>query len=238
MGLLVTVSEKEDLEAIEDIADDVATLWNEYGGKDYGFGVAYDTARIKQCYDKALPILGSFFPNPPGPFKRVATLLVFGRLYPFFYFTGRNLSPKETQEWLSRIVALMLPISLSTLKVNISTHKDVDTWVALDKWSGFPSVHYKVEFLGFLEWLDNFQWLLVRIPASDHKMVIDNRLARMTLALSLIIESCYYLGSEVQLDKNGPVRSNSTCVNIGADLTALSYDARLWKNHTDAHKAK
>lgn len=235
MGILTIGSEKDDLQAIEDIAEDVASLWNEHGGKEFGFGVAYDLDRIRQCREKAVPILDTYFPNPPGPFKRVAALLVFGRLYPFFYFTNK-LTQKQHQEWLSRIVALTLPVAIRTQKVNLSNHPDAPRWVPLDSWRGFPSVHYKLEFLGFIGWLDGFQWLLARIPATDQKMVIDNRLARMTLALSLIIEGCYYFGTEVPLEKDGPVRSNSTCVTPGADLTALSYDVRLFKHYCDSQK--
>src|ERR1039458_10359911 len=117
MGLLVAGNADSDKQAITRVADRVAILWNDYGGKGFGFEIRHGVEQIEICSKMATGIFKEFFPDPPGPFKRVAALLVFGRLYPFFEFVPARASTQEKEEWLARIVALMLPVSLRLLHV-------------------------------------------------------------------------------------------------------------------------
>jgi len=252
MGLLVTSDGKEDFDAIARVAGTVATVWNDYGGKaDYGFTVEFGTDQIEECSKKASAIFKEFFPNPPGPFKRVAALLVFGRLYPFFGFKPARASAIENEEWLARIVTLMLPVALRLLRADISTHPKAQTWKSINAWKGFPSVHYRIEFLAFLQWLDNFQWAAnclegmppATIEEVKHRFNLDkmtsSRLARMILAASLIIEGCYYAseGLPDQADQEHLRGKCIGCVDPSATITATSYDVRLWENFQKARTA-
>lgn len=250
MGLLVTSDGKDDFEAIGRVAGTVANVWNEYGGKsDFGFSVEFGTEQIEECSKKASTIFKEFFPNPPGPFKRVAALLVFGRLYPFFGFKPARASEIENEEWLSRIVVMMLPVALRLLRADISTHPKAQSWKSINAWKGFPSVHYKIEFLAFMQWLDNFQWLpdsLEGLPPAVIEEVkrrlklekmTSNRLARMILATSLIIEACYYASEGLLAQANQEhLRGKCVgCIDPGATLIASSYDSRLWENFRKAN---
>jgi hypothetical protein len=252
MGLLVSGNLEEDKKAIIRVADRVSILWNEHGGEEFGFKIRHGSDQIEYCSRRACEILRRHFPDPPGPFKRVAALLVFGRLYPFFEFDPPRRSDQENEEWLARIVALMLPVSLRLLHADISSKKEVQTLKSMDAWKGFPSVHYKVEFLAFMQWLDNLEWFsdcLDGLPENvitevKQRMrmdeVIDNRLARMILATSLIIEACYY-GSEILPKQSDQAHLRGKClgcIDPKGDTTALSYDARLFENYKKAQAAK
>ena len=245
MGLLVTSDGEKDFKAIERVAKTVAGLWNEYGGQDHGFQIVYGTDEIEACSTHASSIFKRFFPDPPGPFKRVAALLVFGRLFPFFAFNPPRPSPVEREEWLSRVVALMLPVALRLIRADIASHPGATTWKSIDAWKGFPSVHYKIEFLAFLQWLDNFDWVIDAIdkisppPPVDKRALIESRLARMILATSLTIEACYYASEGLPAQASqAHLRGKCVgCIDPKATLVASSYDAMLWQNYHKANAA-
>lgn len=249
MGLLVSGSLEADKQAITRVADRVAILWNDYGGHDFGFKIQHGEDQIEFCSKRATSIFEKYFPDPPGPFKRVAALLVFGRLYPFFEFIPSRRSSQDDEEWLARIVALMIPVSLRLLYADVSATKDAHTYKAIDAWKGFPSIHYKVEFLAFIQWLDNLEWAVKRLDGLEENViadvkermkmdeVINSRLARMILATSLIIEACYY-GSETlpQQPEQSNLRGKCLgCIDPEGDTTALSYDGRLFENYRKAN---
>ncbi len=232
MGLLTIKTGQEDYDAVEFVAEQVAILWNDFGGQDHGFRVVVSKADIKKICDKSNEVLTKFFPTPPSPFKRVAALLVFGRLYPFFGFEPRQISSDLHDKWLSRILALLIPATLPNLEVNLSSQPSkTEKWVRLNNWTGFPSAHFKIEFLLFLEWLQNHHW-----PAIDEKWEDETakRIARIILSCALQLESCYYLCEWVVLPdgktKKGLVRVQGSCLgclHANLDLTPLSYDIRL-----------
>jgi hypothetical protein len=202
----------------------VEELWNEAGGqKHHGFNLKVKTERIAACCNYGGIILNDHFPNPPGVFKRLAALLVLGRHFPLFDLEPR---PQNFDLWSGRVLALTIPPVLRTLEINLSTDRDRPRWVQLDNWEDYPSPHYKLEFLTLLEWLDGAGWPHPsRWTQQDRK-----RVARITLALALILEGCYYC-SEGLPKQPGPnhIRKKGPCLHMNKlDLTAISYDGFIY----------
>ena len=124
--------------------------------------------------------------------------------------------------------------------MNLSTSKEPEKeprWVALDKWRGFPSAHFKVDFLAWLAWMDNMQHVRFVIGEENSEQDLERinaireaRLARMTLVTALMIESCYYFSEcAPPMPRTEDVRSK--CMGFvmrGEDLTALTYDMMLF----------
>ena len=244
MGLMVLESGKPDSDRVLVIARTVSTLWNKYGGVDNGFYIKIGEREVSQCCERGEAILAKFSCSKcnPGPFKRVAALVVLSRLFPFFGLTS---SPKvgTRVQWMARLSAMLIPSALRSLRVNISTVENPDktpTWVSLNKWKGFPSPHYKVDFLAWLAWmdkLDNVQ--LSRISGFDQESeetIRDARLARMILVTALMLEACYYCGETLNMTPSKTdIRGKCTSFLLGQeDLNALTYDQFLIDNYDAA----
>ena len=220
----------EDAQAILRFANLVATLWNENGGPDFGFEIRVGENEVKRCCNEARHVLveSGMFPIPPGPFKRVAALIVCARLFNFFDFVPKPVSAQERDAWQARIVALLIPVGLSVLEVNVSKTEGVQRWVKLDKWKGFVSHHYKIEFLAFLQWLEICDWANQSMGQNEWRLFRTKRLARMVLATTLILEANYYAG-EYQMPADS-LRKIYKPYGSKQDLTVFSYDAVLYRN--------
>jgi hypothetical protein len=217
----------KDVEAVLYLANQVAAIWNECGGQQHGFSVIVGEKELGICCDHAREILveSGKFPNPPGPFKRVAALIVCARLYPFFGLDPKPLTVQDRNAWLTRLVALLIPVTLQRLEVNVSKGEK-EHWIALDKWIGFCSHHHKIEFLAFLEWLETCEWAQAHIPDPDWKVFNMKRLARMILATTLIIEANYYCGERPVSDDS--LRKSYKPWSKTSNLTPLNYDGALF----------
>jgi hypothetical protein len=123
-------------------------------------------------------------------------------------------------------MAMMIGPTLGTLEINVSFTDQVDSWVVLDKWKGYPSPHFKLEFIQLIQWLDNFDFQSFD-PTDSVKI---NRVARIVLAVALILENCYYT-SETPLSPPSPDSIRGKCkAYINDDITPLNYDARIFLN--------
>jgi len=223
-----------DYRAVEFVTQRVARQWNEYGGKDHGFSLIVSKERLRASCDKAHQILSPpRFPVPPGPFKRVAALLILGRLYPFFGLRPRPLSDEVHDQWLARVLAMLIPATLISLEVNLSTHGDTTRWVRLDHWSGFPSPHFKLEFITFVQWLDSYDWPS-HVRNGTHEL---DTLARIILSTALIIEGCYYVAETKAKTTSGRIMGHCGACLPNTNMTSLNYDTRIYENWC-AHKKR
>lgn len=238
MGLITTANGADDVDAVRVLANEVAALWNENGGKDFSFTLRVGRRNIQKCCDHGTKLLRRFCPagNEPGPFKRVATLVVLSRLEPFFEITPPKSGSDKTQ-WLARISALLIPVALKALRVDVSGGKKVKIWERLDNWKGFPSPHFKADFLAWLSWMDTLCWLDSEFPEAARKekwlRVKEDRIARMILVTALILESCYYYGeinSGVAVMKQICGKCRSFLGN--PDLTSITYDSTIYSNYS------
>lgn len=176
----------------------VCRAWYLRNQSRFGFTLHIDPDNLRLCCEKGAEVLDNLFPNPPGPFKRVAAFIVMGRLHPFFHF-----SPVEQavthQKWLARTLTLVIPVALQILRVNTGT-ANAERWIRLDSWNGWPSQHFKYEFLNYLEYLRSCENCLAEVAkypglttvGADVDRLTERRLARMVLATAMIIEGCYY----------------------------------------------
>ena len=211
MGLLSSDSGEKDLSAAEFAATGIQGWWNGKQSPVYGFKLALYRKSLQNCCDIGARLFGSnYFANPPGPFKRAAAFIVIGRLFPFFQFVpmvnGPPMDKRERHAWLSRMMALAIPSVLERTRSEIG-----GKWIALNKWNGFPSLHYKLEFLAWFRWLDGFEQYKAQFAAHDWDAFCQKRLARMVMATSLMIESCYYnTASTIPHDLCG---NTSACFN-------------------------
>jgi len=176
---------------IQEIAVTTATYWNENGGTDFGFQVFVPKDNIKEMSHSGDEVLGAFFPEEPGPFKRVATALVMARLIPLFCLasvdsTDDHMKPipaRDEREWQARMAFLLLEPALAAVHMTNGT----DEGSMRDHWHGFPSLHSKAEFLFWLEWLCDYPPDILLDEAAG----LDRR-GRMVLGTSLILEAIYY----------------------------------------------
>lgn len=230
MGLLDDSSAGKDCEAVFDIAVGVAALWNNFGGEKHGFKIKIGDAEVKECcrLGNEILTLSKKFPIPPSPFKRVAALVVLSKLYPFFELDPPQEVQIQDQIWLSRLSTLLIPGALALLEVNVSEDALAPKW-ALNRWNGFASPHYKIEFLKFIQWLDNFDWLMIGGEQDKWIQTKRERLARMIMSVSLIIEANYYLG-EAGAPQREHLRGKCKLCLKSADLTGLTYDVEIYDN--------
>ncbi len=176
---------------IQEIAVTTATYWNENGGMDFGFQVFVAKDNIKEMSRGGDEVLAAFFPEEPGPFKRVATALVMARLAPLFSLAAvestddhrRPISAKEERVWQPRMAFLLLEPALAAVRMT----NGESTGSMLDNWHGFPSLHSKAEFMFWLEWLCDYPSDILL----DEAARLDRR-GRMVLGTSLILEATYY----------------------------------------------
>jgi hypothetical protein len=184
----------DDIETIGEIAQTVASYWNENGGPEHGVSVLWSREAADKISHEGDQILAGFFPDPPGPFKRLATFLVLSRLQPLFALVPPaagidNLKPVQPgfhDEWIARVTYLLIEPTLQVLKV----HGKGGQVISLTEWADFPSLHTKTEFLFWLEWLRDYPPGYLRHDVSDAEG--RERRGRMALATALILEQAYY----------------------------------------------
>ena len=202
MGLLSAESGEKDLAFAFRTAVEIQRWWNEKQAGSYGFELALYKQSVAHCCELVTRLFdGNYFSNPPGPFKRAAAFVVIGRLYPFFQMVPVEEIPteqlahvllqmaRERHAWLARFMTLAIPAILRRTKAQIG---DDDEWKVLSDWNGFPSLHYKLEFLAWLRWLETLDNFRQNFTKTDWDLFTEKRLARLIMSLSLMIEACYY----------------------------------------------
>jgi len=222
MGLLSSINGPPDWAYTVYAADCVAEDWNASLANIHGFKLFVNHPSIVAACQQANDLFSSgLFPAQPGPFKRAAAFVIMGRLYPFYLFKGEladEISKDEHQraQWLARLMALSIPAVLSMTQVKIGENR-----VILNDWQGFPSPHYKLEFVAWLRWLDNFdRYKKMFLQAKEWQTFSMERLARMVMSTSLMIEACYYI------NPNAP-RANSIQSKVTDCLSSLDEDQTL-----------
>jgi len=248
MGLMIIKDGELDADVLNNIAEEIAILWNEGQGKEkWGFDVTIGRKEIESCCKQGDRLLKKYLAPEftPGPFKRVGTLVVLSHLYPFFKFNNAPSAGTATQ-WNARFSALLIPAALEVLKVKTSDQGKSDEWSGLS-WFGFPSFHYKLDFLA---WLAMMERPFAPLPTSEAPLteedrafqkMEDHKLARMALATALMIEACYYCDEPAKVGvgactcggAGNPCCIKGICTSIlnsggFADLSPLTYDALLY----------
>ncbi len=185
-----------DTKAIEQLALQVCSYWNANGGGDCGFNLFAARDAIEKISHDGDKLLSSFFPEEPGPYKRVAALLVLSRLTPLFALAAPNSVPPDLkpilyadeQQWLPRVCYLLVPLAFSLLSIRV----DQETR-PVPAWNDFPSLHSKTEFLTWLEWLRDYPPEAFAKAQTAEQEHLDRR-GRMVLATALILEAVSYQG--------------------------------------------
>ena len=232
-GLLTKNSGADDYAALLAISNAVAKWWNETFSARYGFLVVVSSTKAKACCDMGTQLFttGSF-PESPGPFKRIGALLVLGRLHPLFDFhpfkleggniveTGTSMTEEERIAWLTRILVLCIPATFGAMQLETNGHEQY-----LDEWEGFPSPHYRLEFMAWLRWLDYYGDMRPMFGGDQTKweQFLSERLSRMVMSASLIVEASYYLSVTL---KPGAAKTKIQG-DIGECLKNLDEDIRL-----------
>ena len=99
---------------------------------------------------------------------------------------GKQIEGAEKREWTTRFLVRALPLFLSQLKLASTGEKLTKQWK-------IPTAHYKLDFLNFLRWTE-FPILGPTNPPQEMEPIVDIvRLNRMVMAITLIIEACYYI---------------------------------------------
>jgi hypothetical protein len=192
MGLLDIASGQSDVNRAQGVAASVCGSWNSHCSSRYGFIVTAHTPDLKVVCERGTELLQNtaYFPTEPGPFKRVATFLVFGRLHPFYSTkngVGTVFNDQQRQNWNTRFLVL----SIGPLLRQTHLLLDGQSRHVMAGWKGFPSLHYLLEFLVWLRWLDDFKRFQDCFK-EDWPTVSTQRLARMVISTSLIVEASYY----------------------------------------------
>jgi hypothetical protein len=82
---------------------------------------------------------------------------------------------------------LSSPAVLRQITLNIEGNT-----IPMTGWKGFPSLHFQLEFLTWLRWLETLDHHCDKFSVKEWGEVKTARLARMIMAGSLIIEAVYY----------------------------------------------
>lgn len=210
---------EEDQEFILRLARRVCNYWNNNGGVEHGVRLFVAKQAVDLVSRGGDEVLAAFFADEPGPFKRLAALLVLARLAPLFTLATPDSTREDPQpipseieqEWLPRVCFLLIEPVLSNLAVKDAQGK----LTSLSHWDGFPSLHSKAEFLLWLEWMRDY--------AAEHLIADENivRRGRMMLATSLILEAVYYQNPEARKTVCG------FCDNNVGNLTGVVFDGLL-----------
>ena len=192
-GLLAKQSGKVDYDAATSVTDAVARVWNEKFART---GITLYTSRsaVEHICDLGKDLFASgAFADMPGPYKRVAAFTVLARLFPVFKpIFAYPESPEGAKAWEARFVLLSMASCMEILEAVL----DGET-VALPPWLGFPSLHYRLEFLTWIRWLDFSDGFGSGTGESaEWRQFQHQRLARMVMATSLIIEAAHYAGDD------------------------------------------
>lgn len=193
MGLLTVHSGEQDYIALSKLTRQVLDKWNAAAGRmvpaaklEVGFN------RLVEVCDYGTVLLEQHFSNPPSAFKRVAALIVLGRLHPFLTFDPPQPLPVRTK-FLPRAMMLFLPIGLRAQMVE----RTPGSPTPLTAKFRFPSNHYLLDFVKWLRTLEAPEpWPDAMSSKGAGRILFDQRrLVRMVWATSLVIENVYY-GSE------------------------------------------
>jgi hypothetical protein len=199
------------------LAENVCTRWNENSGpEEFGIRLFYSTDAIEKIVEEGENLLTSLQHTMPGPFKRLAALLVLARLNHLFTLATsesvannvRSVAADKESLWVSRPIYFLIGETMSVLQINGKKAK-----IHLGEWKGFPSYHSRAEFLQLLAWfcdmpMDSWhgekRYNLDEIiekggECDDFKRVDANfeRRQRMILAVSLILEAVHYQGTKL-----------------------------------------
>jgi hypothetical protein len=183
--------------AIEQVCDD----WNANRCVYWEFSIDVKRKSIARTYKFVEDL---FSGNPalvakPGPFKVAAAFLISGMRFVEFEFhplheLGKPLEPAEIRDWTNRLLFRSISALLSELKLGSTGQRLTKKW-------NTPTLHYRLDFLNFLRWTE-FPILGPVTPPQEMKPSVDMfRLNRLIMAVTLIIESCYYLsGNTISCD--------------------------------------
>jgi hypothetical protein len=218
----------DDVELIYGISLAASEFWNDNGGCDHGVRLFAVREKAEMVSVQGDRVLAAFFPDPPGPFKRLAALLVTSRLIPESLFcfasadsTLGNIKPAPpaiAAEWESNLSYLLIQPAFTALRVYSQDGKPNE----LTDWKGFPSIHSKAEFLLWLRWLRDYPAeVFSKTPGCDD--VNMERRGRTVLATALILEAVYYQ------DKTRLAGICSMCDEVleGEDRRHIMFDAYL-----------
>jgi len=183
--------------------DIVCDDWKEFHSTKWGFSIDASRKSISRANYFAVDLLSnnSALPSDPGPFKAAAAFLISGMYFFKFQFLpikrGATIpSEDEKAAWKARILFKSIPIFLLQLKL-------ANTGKQLQKHWDAPSLHYRLDFLNFIRWCQS-QLPVVTAPTPTPQaskpvaeMVDIVRVVRLVMAMTLIIESCYYLTDAV-----------------------------------------
>lgn len=231
-GLIALTSGEYDITLTEQVFLTICRNWERHCLAHFGFGVFVVPSHFDKFYSAGTSILQNNFPIPPGPFKRVATLLVMSQMHRLFHFSP-ELTHDATERWHAKMTALLIPVTLAKLRVNLTPEASTPTWRRLESWAGYPSDHFKLELLQFLERIETHHWwdrtLHENGQTGAHAdRIIDEETTRLINALTLIIEGCYYWNEQAQ----GAVNLRGNCKDFfdGSDAEFVKefyYDYKM-----------
>jgi len=216
-----------DRNTIQALAHEVASYWNAYGAEEYGFRVFTNPDLVAEVSQIGRSVLANDFPIPPGPFKRIATLIVLAQITPLFELGTLQSTPANYRlvtdegryrEWLPRICFLLLEPALRLVRVR---GRNGQPDLPLNDWHDFPSAHSKAEFFQWLEWLRDYTNSDLMCDEEEDRLCI----AKNVLACALIIENVYYQG-------DSPPAICGSC-DDRVDLTCVLYQKVLWQNRLE-----
>jgi len=197
MGLMTITDGEEDVAALYNLGLDLAAQWNESAaGSEMGYGFQVQSVEddCKKVCTIGTRVLKDYFSDPPSAFKRTAAVIVLGRLFPFIGFIPERSDASDEHRWLARLMVTMVPVALRSIKVSVVPcqfpHTPIN--VTLKGFKQWPSVHVKAEFIEWMSSLDSLPDLTDAGLKEGDAKVADQRLARMIMAASLIIENAYY----------------------------------------------
>lgn len=176
------------LKTIETVCDD----WDVNHSKKWGFTIDASRKSIARAHIFVSDLLtdNPALPPDPGPFKIAAAFLVSGMHFVQFSFfplqRAEALSESEQMIWKSRFLFKAIPVFLLQLKLVKTNKKLAKTWDT-------PTLHYRLEFLNFIRWCEFPLIGPSSPPPPNEPMVNMVRLNRLIMAITLIIEACYYL---------------------------------------------
>lgn len=238
-GLIALQDGDHDYDIAKQLVGTICRAWDQHCSSHFGFRVFISPSAFERFYKSAVDVLDRDFPLPPGPFKRVATLAVMAQMYPFFHF-----DPEMTAEaglrWRAKMTALLIPVGLAKLRVNLTPDEPSPTWQRLDAWCGFPSDHFKMEFLQFLERVNTCHWWerMMAEGAMEEaicRRIITEEIVRLIFSTALVIEGCYYWNEE-QGSEGEELRGKCNDFFDGGDADMVKefyYDRELFVGATE-----
>jgi len=196
MGILHDEFEK-DQELVDRIFRIAAEDWNRRNSRHEGILLKIEP-HVSSLISKAGGvILDKSFPRDPGTpsaFKRVSVLLLMMIIHPFL--TARvedqkglfnkviSFSDDTWKDFLIEYLFDCLPMMFGVLDAETETGS-----VPLAEWVDFPTIDFRREFRYFLRWVGGNSDLVKH--SLGNPIYDDERLARIALGASLVLEACY-----------------------------------------------